>query len=105
MFGGTISITQATLESVPGAIDTRIYSQTNNATIGVFTETLTTAVDVPIELTMTSKKNVLDSATLVTSFVITFGWCPPDFPSTGPDQSKLELYLRSPAVALKKFRT
>lgn len=95
-----VSTTQPTFASVSGAIDTRIVDITADGFITVNTELISTRRIIAVELTVSSKKNIHDTATAVTNFQIWTSFCPSDFSSAVSGNHALVHYLRNSTEAL-----
>ena len=91
------------MSTVSGAIDTRIVEVTSDGQIVINTETLSTALDISIEITVSSKKNRHDTTSATTNFVISIGNCPADFTSAVSADHELSFFLRSKSQQLATF--
>ena len=95
-----ISTTQPTFTSVPAAIDVRILSLTTDGFITINTSSLTTRADIAITLTVNSRKNIHDTVTSATNFIVQTSYCPSVFSSAVSGDYKLISYLRNDKTAL-----
>ena len=98
-----VQLDQSTFESIVGAIDTRIISITSDGQIVLDTSSLTTRREFTIQLTVNSNKNIHDTASATTNFVVTTKYCDSDFSSAISGNHELIHYLRDDTEQLVTF--